>query len=285
MDDGVLTVRDTSIAEALAAHKETHGGCVRPRAPRRCFADALPSPHLRFKSFPLPPPYRPAASFPLPAANPPQPTPLPPPPQSVGSDRVKSIVFGGLDGVITTFSIVAAVAGAQLPIETALLMGFSNLIADGISMGLGDYLSSKAEMEYEAGESKKEMWEFENSREIEEAEQEKQFQEQGMSKEDAVQVTATLAKYPEIFHAIHLQGELGFGPPDKDASPATDGAVSAWQPRPARPGVLRARARARAPISHRNTAPFSLLHYPAARPLPSPSPQPSRASSCLAPCP
>ena len=37
-----------------------------------------------------------------------------------GSERVKSIVFGGLDGVITTFSIVAAVAGASLPIETAL---------------------------------------------------------------------------------------------------------------------------------------------------------------------
>ena len=62
----------------------------------------------------------------------------------LGSDRIKSVVFGGLDGVITTFSIVSAVAGASLSIETALLMGFSNLIADGISMGLGDFLSSKA---------------------------------------------------------------------------------------------------------------------------------------------
>ena len=117
-------------------------------------------------------------------------------------------------------------AGAQLPIETALMMGFSNLIADGISMGLGDFLSSKAEQEYQAGESKKEQWEFENAREIELAEQEKQFQDQGMTKEDAILTTATLAKYPDIFHAIHLNGELGFGPPDKDASPAKDGLVS-----------------------------------------------------------
>ena len=129
--------------------------------------------------------------------------------------------------MITTFSIVAAVAGANLPIETALLMGFSNLIADGISMGLGDFLSSKAEMEYQEGESKKEQWEFEHSRESEQAEQEKQFEDQGMSREDAVAVTATLVKYPSIFHAIHLPGELGFGPPDKDASPAWDGAYSA----------------------------------------------------------
>jgi DNA damage-binding protein 1 len=123
---------------------------------------------------------------------------------------------------------VAAVAGAQLPIETALLMGFSNLIADAISMGLGDYLSSKAEMEYEAGESKKEQWEFENSKEVELAEQVAQFEKEGMTKEDATSVTTTLAKYPDIFHAIHLTGELGFGPPDVDASPAKDGLASEW---------------------------------------------------------
>lgn len=46
-----------------------------------------------------------------------------------GSSNVKSVVFGGLDGVITTFSIVAAVAGASLPAQTAILMGFSNLSA------------------------------------------------------------------------------------------------------------------------------------------------------------
>jgi hypothetical protein len=54
---------------------------------------------------------------------------------------IKSVVFGGLDGIITTFSIVAAVAGASLSVEVVLLMGFANLIADGISMGLGDALS------------------------------------------------------------------------------------------------------------------------------------------------
>lgn len=64
-----------------------------------------------------------------------------------GSDYIKSIVFGGLDGIITTFAIVAAVAGANLPVEVVILMGFSNLIADAISMGLGDYLSSKAEID------------------------------------------------------------------------------------------------------------------------------------------
>jgi len=80
-----------------------------------------------------------------------------------GSSRGKSIVFGGLDGVITTFSIVAAVAGASLPPQTAILMGFSNLIADALSMGLGDFLSSKAELEFELAESSREKAEFVSS--------------------------------------------------------------------------------------------------------------------------
>ncbi len=165
---------------------------------------------------------------------------------------------------------MAAVAGADLPIETALLMGFSNLIADGISMGLGDYLSSKAEMEYQAGESKKELLEFDNARECEQAEQEKHFEEQGMSKEDAAQVTAVLAKYPAIFHAIHLPSELGFGPPDADASPAPDGAVSecGWGP-----------SRSAPPAAARDTPPpllpMPFFSRPARAPPSPPSPQPS----------
>lgn len=139
---------------------------------------------------------------------------------------MKSIVFGGLDGVITTFSIVSAVSGSGLPIQTALLMGFANLIADAISMGLGDFLSSKAEHEFQVSESKKELWEFDNSKDVEVDEQEALFIEKGMSKEDAKAVTATLAKYPDIFHDVHLPAELGFSVPEAKDSSAVDGFVT-----------------------------------------------------------
>ena len=62
-------------------------------------------------------------------------------------EHIKSIVYGGMDGIITTFAIVAGAAGATLSPGVALIMGFANLIADGISMGVGDYFSSKAENE------------------------------------------------------------------------------------------------------------------------------------------
>ncbi len=52
---------------------------------------------------------------------------------------IKSIVYGGMDGIITTFAIVAGVAGASLASSIVLILGFANLIADGISMATGDY--------------------------------------------------------------------------------------------------------------------------------------------------
>lgn len=75
----------------------------------------------------------------------------------IGSDYIKSIVFGGLDGAVTTFATIASVAGGSLPVTTVLVLGFANLIAEAISMGFGDGLSSKAEYDYLVAETKKEV--------------------------------------------------------------------------------------------------------------------------------
>jgi hypothetical protein len=73
-------------------------------------------------------------------------------------DFVKSLIFGGLDGIITTFAIVAAVAGSDMDTDVVILMGIANLLADGISMGLGDYLSEVAENNFVKKEREREMW-------------------------------------------------------------------------------------------------------------------------------
>ncbi|MEM3113028.1 MAG: VIT1/CCC1 transporter family protein [Candidatus Pacearchaeota archaeon] len=62
---------------------------------------------------------------------------------------LKSIIYGGLDGIITTFAVVAGVAGASLTSGIILILGFANLFADGFSMAVSDYLSTKALREYE----------------------------------------------------------------------------------------------------------------------------------------
>ena len=75
---------------------------------------------------------------------------------------IKSFVYGGLDGIVTTFAVVAGVAGANLSASVVLILGVANLIADGISMAFGDYLSTKAENEYMAMERVRETWETRN---------------------------------------------------------------------------------------------------------------------------
>jgi VIT1/CCC1 family predicted Fe2+/Mn2+ transporter len=67
---------------------------------------------------------------------------------------LKSIVYGGLDGIITTFAVVSGVAGAELGAQVIVILGIANLLADGFSMGTGDYLSTKSEREFYANEAK-----------------------------------------------------------------------------------------------------------------------------------
>lgn len=56
-------------------------------------------------------------------------------------------VYGGIDGSVTTFAVVAGSAGAGLPTKVVLILGVANMIADGFAMSIGEYLSTKAEID------------------------------------------------------------------------------------------------------------------------------------------
>jgi vacuolar iron transporter family protein len=56
-------------------------------------------------------------------------------------------IYGGIDGTITTFAIVAGVVGANLPAAVVLVLGLANLIADGFAMGAGNYSATKADLD------------------------------------------------------------------------------------------------------------------------------------------
>lgn len=54
-------------------------------------------------------------------------------------------VYGGIDGAVTTFAIVAGVVGASLSPTIILILGFANVLADGFSMGISNFLSQTSE--------------------------------------------------------------------------------------------------------------------------------------------
>jgi VIT1/CCC1 family predicted Fe2+/Mn2+ transporter len=57
---------------------------------------------------------------------------------------LRDLVYGANDGIITTFAVVAGVAGGQLTSAAVLIIGAANLAADGVSMGIGNLLAIRA---------------------------------------------------------------------------------------------------------------------------------------------
>jgi VIT1/CCC1 family predicted Fe2+/Mn2+ transporter len=57
---------------------------------------------------------------------------------------IGDLVYGANDGIITTFAVVAGVAGGALSHTAVLVVGAANLAADGLSMAVGNFLAIRA---------------------------------------------------------------------------------------------------------------------------------------------
>ena len=61
------------------------------------------------------------------------------------SNYLRDWIYGGIDGTVTTFAIVAGVSGAELSGAVVLVLGVANLLADGLAMAASNYSGTKAE--------------------------------------------------------------------------------------------------------------------------------------------
>lgn len=59
------------------------------------------------------------------------------------------VVYGANDGIVTTFAVVSGVAGASLSPAIVLVLGVANLLADGFSMGMSNFLSRRSDLDYQ----------------------------------------------------------------------------------------------------------------------------------------
>ncbi len=117
---------------------------------------------------------------------------------------LKEIVYGGNDGIVTTFAVVAGFAGAQaniagqLPVLTVLIFGFANLFADGVSMALGNFLSIRSEQDVYNTEKGRESHEIIHNTEMEKQESIEILVDKGFSRkqaEDLITIYMTNDKY------------------------------------------------------------------------------------------
>jgi vacuolar iron transporter family protein len=60
---------------------------------------------------------------------------------------LRDVVYGGIDGTVTTFAIVAGAVGAELSNRYLLILGAANLLADGFSMAAANYSGTRTEID------------------------------------------------------------------------------------------------------------------------------------------
>ena len=94
-------------------------------------------------------------------------------------DYLGEFVYGGIDGSVTTFAIVAGSVGADLSASVVLILGFANLLADGFSMSVGAFLSAKSELQNFEKHKAIEYWEVDNMPDAEREEVREIYQNKG----------------------------------------------------------------------------------------------------------
>ena len=146
-------------------------------------------------------------------------------------EYLKQIVYGGNDGIVTTFSVVAGFAGAQASgVESVggvavLLFGLANLFSDGTAMGLGEYLSSRSERDvYTARRTAETRGMRENPAGRRDA-LASLLEARGLDPDDSRQISAAMVRNPEFAADFVMRYESGMASPDGDA-PAARGLMT-----------------------------------------------------------
>lgn len=139
-----------------------------------------------------------------------------------GGTYIRDAVFGANDGIVTTFAVVAGVAGANLPITTVLILGFANLLADGLAMGLGNYLGTKSEVDYIRRERQTENWEAEHLPDMEKKEIETIYRRKGFTGKDLTRAVDIITSNKKVWVETMMREELGL-PAEKSEHPVKNG--------------------------------------------------------------
>lgn len=125
------------------------------------------------------------------------------------TQNISDAVLGGIDGCITTFAVVSGSVGAGFPSSVAVILGFANLFADGFSMAISNYESSKAAQDFADSIEKSEKAQIEEIPEGEREEVRQIYRAKGFDGDLLEQVVDTLTSDKRIWLEVMLAEEHG----------------------------------------------------------------------------
>ncbi len=132
--------------------------------------------------------------------------------RSVGGNALRAAVLGANDGLVSNLALVMGVAGATLEGRGVLIAGLSGLLAGGLSMALGEWLSVQSSRELYTAQIDVERVEIAEMPEEEEEELVLIYQAKGIPEELARQMAARIISHPEAALDTLAREELGIEP-------------------------------------------------------------------------
>jgi len=142
-----------------------------------------------------------------------------------GGDVIRDVVYGALDGIVTTFAIVAGAAGAGFTGGIVIIFGFANLVADAISMGFGAFLGTKSEQDFVKAEKRVLLGRIREDPEKQRHILKKAYHEKGFHGELLDSVVEVLTEEDDRWVNTAAQDVLDL-PHEEDLTPARDGVVT-----------------------------------------------------------
>jgi VIT1/CCC1 family predicted Fe2+/Mn2+ transporter len=131
---------------------------------------------------------------------------------SSGSDFIREFVYGGVDGGVTTFAVVAGATGAHFDSIVIIILGLANLVADGFSMSVGSYLSVKSQLENYRKFQRYEEWGVNNIPEVEREEIKSIYYDKGLRGKLLEKVVNVITSDKDVWVEEMMQGEFNLTP-------------------------------------------------------------------------
>ena len=128
---------------------------------------------------------------------------------------LRDFVYGAIDGIVTTFAVVAGVAGAGLDDRVVIILGAANLVADGFSMAMSNLLGSRAEAQQRARARLEEERHIELVPEGEREEISQIYAAKGLEGETLEAVVEAITADRELWLNTMITEELGYAPSER----------------------------------------------------------------------
>ena len=128
--------------------------------------------------------------------------------QSNSERYLGEFVYGGIDGCVTTFAVVAGSVGAELSSSVILILGFANLFADGFAMSIGAYLSSRSQKDNYNKYRQREYEEIELTPELERIEIREIYAKLGFEGETLEKIVTTITADKDRWVDVMMKNEL-----------------------------------------------------------------------------